>query len=90
VFKNGGLGHVADSWVSTGANLPVSSGQLTQVLGSPMMEQLAQKMGISPDALSAKLAQILPIAVDKLTPDGKLPESGLLAQALGMLRGKTS
>jgi len=37
-------------------------------------------MGISPEAVSAKLAEVLPGAIDKLTPNGKLPEGGLLAQ----------
>ncbi|HTI56657.1 MAG TPA: hypothetical protein VMC04_20650 [Verrucomicrobiae bacterium] len=38
--------------------------------------------------MSAKLAEVLPGAIDKLTPDGKLPEGGLLAAALTALRAK--
>jgi uncharacterized protein YidB (DUF937 family) len=34
------------------------------------------------------LAELLPGLVDKLTPDGKLPESNLLEQGLNLLRGK--
>jgi hypothetical protein len=39
---------------------------------------------------SAKPAEVLPGAIDKLTPNGKLPEGGLLAQALSALRTKVS
>jgi len=74
--------------VSTGANLPVSGSQLVQVLGPPVIEQLARKTGMSHEELTAKLVEILPAAVDKLTPDGKLPESGMLAQAIRVLSGK--
>jgi uncharacterized protein YidB (DUF937 family) len=87
-FKAGGLGHIVESWVSTGANLPVSGGQLAQVLGRPMIDQLAAKTGKSPEELTTKLAEFLPVVVDKLTLDGKLPESGMLADAIGLLRGK--
>ena len=87
-FKTGGLGHIVESWVATGANLPVSSGELVQVLGRPMIDQLAAKTGKSPEEVTAWLAEILPVAVDKLTPDGKLPASALLAEAIGLLRGK--
>jgi uncharacterized protein YidB (DUF937 family) len=87
-FKAGGLGQIVESWVSTEANLPVSSAELAQVLGRPMIDQLASKTGKSPEQVTAWLAEILPVAVDKLTPDGKLPASGLLAEAIGLVRGK--
>jgi uncharacterized protein YidB (DUF937 family) len=87
-FRAGGLGQIVESWVSTGANLPVSSAEVAQVLGRPMIDQLASKTGKSPEQLTAWLAEILPVAVDKLTPDGKLPASGMLTEAIGLLRGK--
>jgi uncharacterized protein YidB (DUF937 family) len=52
--------------------------------------QLAARMGIAPDAMSARLAEVLPGAIDTLTPNGKLPDGGLLAQALSALRTKVS
>jgi uncharacterized protein YidB (DUF937 family) len=78
-FKAGGLGHVADSWVGTGQNLPISAEQLQCVLGSEQVQQMAAKVGISPDMLSGQLAKLLPQAVDKVTPDGNIPDQGAIA-----------
>lgn len=85
-----GLGEQAASWVSTGANLPVSADQLTQVLGSGTIGDLAAKMGMNPQDVSGGLAQYLPEVVNQLTPDGNIPgnENELLSQGLDMLRGK--
>jgi uncharacterized protein YidB (DUF937 family) len=76
------------SWIGTGQNQSISASQIQSVLGSDVVKQLAAKIGVSPDAMSAKLAEVLPGAIDKLTPDGKLPEGGLLAAALTALRAK--
>ena len=89
-FQANGLGDVVSSWIGTGPNQPISASQIQGVLGSDAVKQLAARMGISPDAMSAKLAEVLPSAIDKLTPNGKLPEGGLLAQALSALRTKVS
>jgi uncharacterized protein YidB (DUF937 family) len=72
-----GLGGVARSWVSTGTNQAISAEQITKVFGSsPMLGQLAAKTGMSPQDLAAKLSQILPTAIDKLTPGGTIPKAG--------------
>jgi uncharacterized protein YidB (DUF937 family) len=68
-----GLGPTVRSWVSSGANQPVSADQLHQVFGSDMIGQLAAKAGITPQELTQKLSQVLPAAIDKLTPNGQLP-----------------
>ena len=73
----------------TGPNLPISGDQVQRGLGK-VVGPLAGKTGMSPESLSAKLAEILPGAVDSLTPDGKIPEGGALQQMLGMLKGKFS
>lgn len=87
-FHEKGLGGLVSSWVSTGQNLPVSSDQLQHVLGSEQVRELAAKAGISPETASSHLAQLLPMIVDKLTPNGQLPPSGtLLDSGLSMLRG---
>lgn len=73
-----------NSWISTGQNLPISAEQIQGVLGSDQVKQIAAQVGVSPDVASSKLAELLPTMIDKLTPDGKLPEGGnLLQQALG-------
>lgn len=86
-FQHGGLGEVANSWVSTGQNLPISAEQIQSVLGGTSLQDIAAKLGVSPDQAADSLAEILPQAVDTLTPHGQLAEGGdLLAQGLSMLK----
>jgi len=68
------------SWVSTGENQPVSGEQLTSVFGNNMIQEIAQKLGISSADASSGLAALLPQVIDKLTPNGTVPEGDLLAQ----------
>jgi uncharacterized protein YidB (DUF937 family) len=72
-FQKQGLGGVMQSWISTGANSPISAEQIQQVLGSNTVTQLAAKLGLNPQDVAQKLAQMLPQAVDKMTPGGVLP-----------------
>lgn len=88
-FEEKGLGGVAASWVGTGQNLPISAEQIQSVLGNEQVAAFAQKLGISPQDVSTHLAQLLPQVVDKLTPNGSIPEGGGgLEQTLGgLLKG---
>lgn len=72
-LQSQGLGNTVKSWVGTGANEPVTGDQLHAALGSDVIAQLAAKVGMKPEDLSAKLAQVLPGAIDKLTPNGTVP-----------------
>jgi len=83
-FARNGLGHVADSWVGTGQNLPVSADQLTQVLGSERIAGMASQLGLDQGDLLGQLGHMLPQVVDKLTPQGQVPQ-GDLASQLGSL-----
>ncbi len=86
-FQHGGLGEVVNSWVSTGQNLPISADQIKSVLGGSSLQDLAAKLGVSPEQAAGSLADILPQAVDTMTPNGQLPAGGdLLAQGLDMLK----
>ncbi len=85
-FEQGGLGSLVASWVGTGTNLPISAQQLEAVLGCEQVQAIASKLGISPQAVSGHLAELLPQVIDKLTPGGTVPESGALGNLLGMLR----
>ena len=73
-LRQSGLGDAADSWVSTGPNLPVSADQITRALGSPQIAQLARQFGLSADDLPRQLAGLLPQVVDRLTPQGRVPD----------------
>jgi uncharacterized protein YidB (DUF937 family) len=85
-FEQGGLGNVIASWVGTGANLPISAQQLEAVLGSQQVQALASKLGISPQQASGHLAELLPQIINKLTPQGTVPQAGALGGLMAMLR----
>jgi uncharacterized protein YidB (DUF937 family) len=72
-FQTNGLGEAAQSWVGTGANLPVSGDQVSQALGGDALAGLAAKFGGSSPELAQLVAQFLPMVIDKLTPNGQLP-----------------
>ena len=82
-FQQKGLGDTIDTWINPGANKPVSSGQITDALGSDVVDQLAQRTGLSRDQVISELAKILPSAVDKLTPNGRLPTAAELQRLMG-------
>ncbi|MEQ1766350.1 MAG: YidB family protein, partial [Methylotenera sp.] len=87
-FKAGGLAEQAASWVSKGENLPISADQISSVLGSGAIADLAAKFGINPETLTSQIAEHLPTVVDKLTPEGKVTgeSSNLLNTVLGLIK----
>ncbi len=87
-FQKNGLGDIVNSWVGTGKNLPISPEQIQQGLGGDLLKQLASQAGLSPEAAGGQLASLLPGLIDKLTPDGNMPDSKLIEQGLNLLRGK--
>ena len=72
-FEKSGFGDSMKSWISHGQNLPITTEQIHQALGSDTVKELAAKMGLPADKLAELLAQHLPHAIDRVTPDGKLP-----------------
>lgn len=82
-FHEKGFGGIMSSWVGTGQNLPITADQIQHVLGSEQVKELAAKAGISPDLASSSLATMLPSLIDKLTPNGQMPDHSNLVQ-MGM------
>jgi uncharacterized protein YidB (DUF937 family) len=79
-FHTNGLGGLVNSWTSTGENQPATPDQMQQALGSDKVQAMAQSLGISPDAAKSTLAQLMPTLIDKLTPNGSVPEQSNLLQ----------
>lgn len=77
MLTKSGLVDQAQSWVGTGANQPVSADQIKAALPDETLQKVAQDAGVTPDAAAAELAQALPTAVDKLTPNGEVPQGSL-------------
>ena len=86
-FDAKGLGDVIGSWVGTGQNKSISAEQIQSVLGSDALSGIASKLGINVNDLSGQLSNLLPGVVDKLTPDGKVPEGDIMSQASDLLGG---
>ena len=74
-FESQGFGPTVRSWVSTGPNQPIAAEHVQQVLGSDLLQEMSTRTGISVAELTQKLAQILPEAIDKMTPGGVIPKS---------------
>ena len=72
-FNQNGQGDTAKSWVDKGPNKEVSPPQLKQAIGPDVLAELERQTGLSQDELLARLSRELPAAVDKYTPDGRLP-----------------
>ena len=74
-FERQGLGPTVRSWVGTGPNQPIEPEHVEQVLGSDLLQQMSAKTGMSVAELKQKLAEILPQAIDQMTPGGTIPKS---------------
>jgi uncharacterized protein YidB (DUF937 family) len=85
MFQQGGLGSVMSSWVGSGQNQPVSADQLQNVLHSGALQAAAQKCGIDPTQLTGMMSTLLPHLVDKLTPNGQIPDASTMANHLKTL-----
>ena len=80
-FQQSGHGDIMKSWIGTGPNQPISPNQLGSALGPKIIHALAEKTGMSEQELTAHLSQILPVVVDKLTPNGHLPSQSELVDS---------
>lgn len=78
-FEQAGLGHIAQSWVGSGPNLPVSPQQLQSVFGEQQVQTMASQSGLAPNDFLSQLSQHLPNAVDGVTPDGRIPSEGTIS-----------
>ncbi len=85
----GGLDDVVKSWIGAGESKPISAAQIKAALGSEEIAGVAAKLGVTEDVAADKIAKILPGLIDKLTPDGVVPDPSSVADKLtGLLKQK--
>lgn len=72
-FRQSGHGEIADSWVGRGPNKEIAPNQLERAVGPDVLATLSQQTGLSREEILARLSRELPTAVDKYTPEGRLP-----------------
>lgn len=85
-LRSGGLGAQVESWLGTGANLPVSAQQVVQALGAGDVSRIATQAGLSTEQAGEGIAAILPAIVDRLSPGGSQPQGADLEGAVSALR----
>ncbi len=83
LFSKAGLGDVAKSWISSGANTELSDSQVTSVIGNDAISEIAKQAGVSDSIATSALGYMIPNVVDKLTPDGVVPDEKDLLTKIG-------
>ena len=68
-FESSGLAGKVKSWVGTGPNESIGVDDVKRALG-PKVSEIAAKLGIGEDEAAEDVAQNLPEAVDRATPNG--------------------
>ncbi|TGK86930.1 DUF937 domain-containing protein [Leptospira noumeaensis] len=79
-FKDKGFTEAASSWVGTGDNVNIGAADVMKVLGSDSVKELAGKVGLDSEATANLIGNLLPMVIDKLSPDGKEPSGDLTSQ----------
>lgn len=88
-FRQSGMAEQVESWISTGPNLGITSEQVQEIFGAEAIGGVASKLGVSVGQAGTALAQFIPEMVNRLTPDGRVPENhrDLIAEGLAKVRG---
>jgi len=81
-LTSAGHGNAAQSWVSSGPNLPVPDHDLARAIGDDTLDELAVKTGLPRAELIRRLSAAMPEVVNRLTPDGRLPSPEEAARLL--------
>ncbi|MFJ3897133.1 YidB family protein [Streptomyces sp. NPDC090083] len=80
MLTKSGLTEQKDSWVGTGQNQSVTAAQIQQALPDDTLQKVAEQAGVTPEQAAGDLAQTLPQAVDRLTPQGQVPQAASLEE----------
>jgi len=73
-LEQAGHGQKTASWVGHGDNEPIAPHELQQALGDDTVDRLSTQTGMSQGDLLLQLSELLPGVIDKLTPNGRLPD----------------
>jgi uncharacterized protein YidB (DUF937 family) len=81
-FQHAGFADQVRSWVSTGQNRPIPPEAVEKVFGRGGLAEIARRAGVSEEDASTGLSQLMPEVVDRLTPDGQLPDDSSLLDSV--------
>jgi len=79
-FEKAGLAPQIQSWIGKGKQLPITPEEVTRALGGAEISQMAAKAGVPTEEVSRQLSELLPDAVNHLTPAGELPAAGVIGE----------
>jgi uncharacterized protein YidB (DUF937 family) len=79
-FQQSGYGDIVNSWIGTGSNRPIAPRQLNQALSPETVDELSQQTGVPRHEVLSELSQALPTMVDRLTPEGRVPDQQEMAR----------
>ncbi len=82
-FRKTGLGDTAQSWVSSGANTPLSYEQLESALGEETLKNISGQVGLEYKKTVFASAFMIPHIVDQLTSEGVVPQYDDLLSRIG-------
>jgi uncharacterized protein YidB (DUF937 family) len=84
-LQRSGYGDQARSWVGTGQNMPLPPDALEQIFGGGGLAEIARQAGVSEADASRGLSELLPEVVDRVTPQGEVPDLDSLAASVNDL-----
>lgn len=73
-LRGSGLGEQVDSWVSQGPNRSVPTDAVARAFDERELDAIAARAGTDRNALLVAISEVLPRLVDRMTPQGRLPE----------------
>jgi uncharacterized protein YidB (DUF937 family) len=77
-LEQAGFGDQVRSWVGTGRNEPIAPSAIERVFGGGALAEIAQRAGVSQTDAANGLSQLMPELVDRMTPNGQLPENAAM------------
>ena len=78
-IQKSGMGDIVASWVGTGQNESITPDQITQALGQENIQVITKQVNIPVEQSGNLLSELLPALIDRLTPDGQVPDQNQMA-----------
>jgi uncharacterized protein YidB (DUF937 family) len=74
-LNKAGCGDAVKSWIGKGENTPIGPEPIKKALGTGTVKDLSNQSGLPENELLTQLSKMLPGLIDRLTPNGRLPQS---------------
>lgn len=84
-LQRAGFGAQAQSWVGRGQNMPIAPDGIEQVFGRTGVAEIARHAGVSEADATRALSQLIPEVVDRVTPEGQVPDLDSLSASVDAL-----